>query len=594
MTRHTLLLPVLIAFLAGASPAHAWTWPADGPVLQPFRFGDDPYAAGLHRGIDVGGPPGTGVRAPAGGQVTFAGTVPGGGRTVTIRTGDGYAVTLLHLGGVTTRRGALVAEGDLVGTMGSSGTPEHDIPSVHLGIRIAAEPEGYLDPMRFLPQRAEAPAPVEPAPEPTAEPEPPAHPPGEATAEPAAETPAAETPEVATPATEPAVEKPATTAPEIRATTDAASVTGNAVAPETTVHAASARPWGEARPPAASGQNAIPALASRALGTDPRRRRAAAGRDVTSAEGAAQRAAAESALRRSVVEPSGAGSSAGERDAVRSATTHADAPPSGTNRATLAALAAVGLVLVAAAIAGGRGPLGRRAAAEAQAVPQRLEAVATEPLEKRQDGEEARTPLAPVDAKPAALERCREVVGPAKADVRLIPREDEIALLQSLDGMARVRRVDREGSGRNQDPADLVEHLLERRVSHVLDEVGGDGLLEGTGPEWKSRDVGDLEPQPREEPRRDLDRAWLRVDADDVCAERRQVVRHRASRRPQVEDPVARSRFHQIADRCKPKARPGRLAEVRGRHVGHERVVVLRRRAAEQAEPHLSFTRKSA
>ena len=26
----------------------------DGPVLRPFLFGDDPYAAGLHRGIDIG------------------------------------------------------------------------------------------------------------------------------------------------------------------------------------------------------------------------------------------------------------------------------------------------------------------------------------------------------------------------------------------------------------------------------------------------------------------------------------------------------------------------------------------------------------
>ena len=177
--RHPLvLLPVLLATLVGAPPALAWTWPTDGPVLQPFVLGDDPYAAGQHRGIDVAGVTGTPVRAPAGGTVSFAGTVPGGGRTVTIQTADGYAVTLLHLGGLGVARGAVVGEGDAVGLLGSSGEPEHAGPYVHLGVRVAADPQGYLDPLGFLPPRpavtGEVAAPAlepEPAPEPeTAEP----------------------------------------------------------------------------------------------------------------------------------------------------------------------------------------------------------------------------------------------------------------------------------------------------------------------------------------------------------------------------------------------------------------------------------------
>ena len=179
--RHPLvLLPVLLATLVGAPPALAWTWPTDGPVLQPFVLGDDPYAAGQHRGIDVAGVTGTPVRAPAGGTVSFAGTVPGGGRTVTIQTADGYAVTLLHLGALGVARGAVVGEGDAVGLLGSSGEPEHAGPYVHLGVRVAADPQGYLDPLRFLPLRpavtGEVAAPVvepEPAQAPeTAEPAP--------------------------------------------------------------------------------------------------------------------------------------------------------------------------------------------------------------------------------------------------------------------------------------------------------------------------------------------------------------------------------------------------------------------------------------
>lgn len=154
------LLPVLIAFQAGAPPALAWTWPVDGPVLRPFALGDDPYAAGQHRGIDVGAAPGSPVLAPAAGTVTFAGTVPGGGRTVTVLTGDGHAVTLVHLGGIAVARSASVEEGAALGTIGPSGDAEHPQGYVHLGVRVADDPNGYLDPLAFLPRREAAPPPA--------------------------------------------------------------------------------------------------------------------------------------------------------------------------------------------------------------------------------------------------------------------------------------------------------------------------------------------------------------------------------------------------------------------------------------------------
>ena len=159
MRRIGILLPVLLAFQAGVPPALAWTWPVGGPVLQYFTFGDDPYAGGQHRGIDVGAPAGASVVAPAAGTVSFAGTVPGGGRTLTIETGDGYSVTLVHLGSVSVGRGASVGEGETVGTIGPSGTAEVAEPYVHLGIRVTAEENGYVDPLGLLPpQAAEQPA----------------------------------------------------------------------------------------------------------------------------------------------------------------------------------------------------------------------------------------------------------------------------------------------------------------------------------------------------------------------------------------------------------------------------------------------------
>ena len=50
------VIVVLAAALVVVPPAGAWTWPAKGPVLQKFVLGDDPYAAGQHRGIDIGLP----------------------------------------------------------------------------------------------------------------------------------------------------------------------------------------------------------------------------------------------------------------------------------------------------------------------------------------------------------------------------------------------------------------------------------------------------------------------------------------------------------------------------------------------------------
>jgi hypothetical protein len=159
------LLAAVLAALFFAPAGEAWTWPAGGAILQPFLFDRaHPYAAGQHRGVDIGGDPGAPVLAPAAGTATYAGTVPSSGKSLTITTADGYAVTLTHLGSITVARGAAIAEGAAVGTIGPSGDPEVSQPYVHLGVRTAADPQGYLDPLAFLPARVPAPATLVPPP----------------------------------------------------------------------------------------------------------------------------------------------------------------------------------------------------------------------------------------------------------------------------------------------------------------------------------------------------------------------------------------------------------------------------------------------
>jgi Peptidase family M23 len=147
------LAVLALAFLVWTPVAQAWSWPVQGPVLQPFAYDEShPYASGQHRGIDIGADAGgETVAAPAAGAVSFAGTVPTSGKSVTIETADGYSVTLTHLGSIAVAKGATVAEGDAVGTIGPSGTPETDGPYVHLGIRVEADPNGYVDPLGLLP-----------------------------------------------------------------------------------------------------------------------------------------------------------------------------------------------------------------------------------------------------------------------------------------------------------------------------------------------------------------------------------------------------------------------------------------------------------
>ena len=252
-------------------------------MLQSFGFDElNPKAPGQHRGISIGSPTGTPVLAPVDATVTFAGTVPAGGKTLSLLTAQGLSVTLVHLGSFSVLRGATVAEGQEVGRVGPSGVSELTVPYVYLGVRRVEDPQGYLDPLLFLPTTQVPPAPVEPpapapgpAPAPVAPPvqevPPPAPapvaPPAEQPSPPRSVLPSAEAPErpLPTPATEPSLK---------------AVPSGNVPAPAETVRASAA--WTTApvgmHPADEAGARAdacgvIPARAVRSSGVREARRR---------------------------------------------------------------------------------------------------------------------------------------------------------------------------------------------------------------------------------------------------------------------------------------------------------------------------------
>lgn len=118
--------------------------PVDGPVARLFVRPPERWAAG-HRGVDLLAEPGTEVRSPVAGEVTFAGPVAG--RTVlTVARADGLLASLEPLADVVPA-GTAVAAGDVVGALADD--PGHCAPAscLHWGVRVAGD---YVDPLSLL------------------------------------------------------------------------------------------------------------------------------------------------------------------------------------------------------------------------------------------------------------------------------------------------------------------------------------------------------------------------------------------------------------------------------------------------------------
>jgi hypothetical protein len=146
--RPTALLALLAVLLALVPCARAagWRRPVPGPVARAFAYGPEPFLRGWHRGVDLAAPPGTPVHAACTGTVVTArGAGPAGG-VVTVRCGR-WRVTHLPLASVAVHRGQPVTAGAAVGVLAASSAHA----GLHLGVRLAADRLGYVDPMRFLP-----------------------------------------------------------------------------------------------------------------------------------------------------------------------------------------------------------------------------------------------------------------------------------------------------------------------------------------------------------------------------------------------------------------------------------------------------------
>lgn len=133
-------------------------WPSKGRISG--QFGSQRIYAGEpgspHSGVDVAGPVGAPVVAPADGVVTLAAAAPFTleGNLLIINHGMGLDSSFLHLSRIHVKKGEIVKQGQLVGAIGATGRTSG--PHLHWGMKWKAEridPQPLAGPMIITPPK---------------------------------------------------------------------------------------------------------------------------------------------------------------------------------------------------------------------------------------------------------------------------------------------------------------------------------------------------------------------------------------------------------------------------------------------------------
>ncbi len=116
-------------------------WPVNAPITSPFgwRWGR------MHEGLDLGAASGAPIAAAAAGTVIYAGWLGGYGNLVVIDHGGGLATAYGHQSSIAVSVGQEVAQGQVIGYVGSTGHSTG--PHLHFEVRVdgaAVDPLGYL------------------------------------------------------------------------------------------------------------------------------------------------------------------------------------------------------------------------------------------------------------------------------------------------------------------------------------------------------------------------------------------------------------------------------------------------------------------
>jgi len=123
--------------------------PLEGDDSTTSNFGprSDPFTGGtaMHAGMDFRGETGTPVRAPGAGKVLRAEVAGGYGNLVELDHGNGLTTRYGHLSAFDVKEGQLVAAGQIIGRVGSTGRSTG--PHLHYETRLSDEAR---NPLKFI------------------------------------------------------------------------------------------------------------------------------------------------------------------------------------------------------------------------------------------------------------------------------------------------------------------------------------------------------------------------------------------------------------------------------------------------------------
>ncbi len=123
--------------------SETFLWPVNGTINSGFG----PRGLSFHDGVDIGAPEGTPIVAIEAGEVIYSDKLRGYGNMVIVRHSGGIVSVYAHNEANLVQQGQLVARGEVVAKVGSTGRVTG--PHLHFEIRHNNIAE---DPLRYLPQ----------------------------------------------------------------------------------------------------------------------------------------------------------------------------------------------------------------------------------------------------------------------------------------------------------------------------------------------------------------------------------------------------------------------------------------------------------
>ena len=125
-------------------------WPVKGKILKPFGVSEHPEfkTVVMNKGINIGVPLGTPVKAVADGSVEYVNWLPGYGKCIIVNHGGGYYTLYAHASEVFPRQGEAVKAGQVIAESGDTGSLNGS--QLYFEVRKGRDP---VDPGQWLQPR---------------------------------------------------------------------------------------------------------------------------------------------------------------------------------------------------------------------------------------------------------------------------------------------------------------------------------------------------------------------------------------------------------------------------------------------------------